>query len=761
MFPRGRLFLQLGGLVALLACPLRAADLPPELAAVRAKAEAGNAVAQYNLGLAYMQGRDIPADLPEAFVWLSLATENGSTGRALDTLVARLTPEQLETGRARLAARRNGKAAPANATAARPATATPPAAAPGEDAAGADKQHLTSELTRARLDAAQAREALRQQMQALTEARAAATEAIQTANSRASEVELLKETVTRLNAAQRTMRPAADFETLETQARAAAEKSAALAAELETTRAALAQARAASAEPSPASTAATQAAEARAASLAAELQSARSLLANATRALEEAQAAAKQAREESGVRAREIDTLRGEIARLEQAVHERPPAPDLTRLEAEKNAAHEQLSKLSAQAQRAADETAREAQLRAAAESKLAGLTQELEQERAARATAQRMNAQLVAENQGHDSVRAQLVAAQRENADLTAKLAAATQALEQRRAERDAATAAAQDSARALAAARERLAALEQEGVRATEKDRAALAASDAVHREATALSSRLEAANATLTQLRAELAAERERVAQLERDAAEKSDAAAKLAQSRAAELAAQLQSANDALAAARRERDAAAQSAAASARELGAARDRLAALERAPAPTPAAEMPAAPAIAAAENIDPAELATLKRQLADTETKLNAALRTYTLQREENARLAAELAAATSPRTAASPGPAEPSAPASTVSSRVTAPPTRPGAMTSPGSAAAPVVESATSPPPAAAPALAARTYTVVPGDTLTKISRRFYGTSDRWPEIYAANMGSFRNANVLRTGLVLKIP
>src|SRR4051812_18603461 len=60
-----------------------AADLP----ALRAKAERGNAIAQYNLGLAYMQGRQTNADLVEAFVWLTLAADTGSTGKALETLV--------------------------------------------------------------------------------------------------------------------------------------------------------------------------------------------------------------------------------------------------------------------------------------------------------------------------------------------------------------------------------------------------------------------------------------------------------------------------------------------------------------------------------------------------------------------------------------------------------------------------------------------------------------------------------------------------
>jgi TPR repeat protein len=78
-----------------------------EIAALRAKAEKGNGVAQYNLGLIYAQGRDdLPSDAVEAFVWLSLAAENGTTGKALESVIGKLTDEQLADSRRRLAYRR-------------------------------------------------------------------------------------------------------------------------------------------------------------------------------------------------------------------------------------------------------------------------------------------------------------------------------------------------------------------------------------------------------------------------------------------------------------------------------------------------------------------------------------------------------------------------------------------------------------------------------------------------------------------------------
>src|SRR5882724_2776017 len=80
---------------------------PAEVTSLRAKAEKGNGIAQYNLGLVYSQGReDLPADLVEAFVWLSLAAENGSTGKALDLVLNKITDGQMAEGRRRLAIRR-------------------------------------------------------------------------------------------------------------------------------------------------------------------------------------------------------------------------------------------------------------------------------------------------------------------------------------------------------------------------------------------------------------------------------------------------------------------------------------------------------------------------------------------------------------------------------------------------------------------------------------------------------------------------------
>ncbi len=74
-----------------------------DFTALRAKAEKGNGIAQYNVGLAYAEGRGIPADRIEAYVWLSLARENGARGRALDNLIASFDKASLEAAQQRLA----------------------------------------------------------------------------------------------------------------------------------------------------------------------------------------------------------------------------------------------------------------------------------------------------------------------------------------------------------------------------------------------------------------------------------------------------------------------------------------------------------------------------------------------------------------------------------------------------------------------------------------------------------------------------------
>ena len=61
-----------------------------------------------------------------------------------------------------------------------------------------------------------------------------------------------------------------------------------------------------------------------------------------------------------------------------------------------------------------------------------------------------------------------------------------------------------------------------------------------------------------------------------------------------------------------------------------------------------------------------------------------------------------------------------------------------------------------------PAAAPSRAARTHTVVRGETLYSLAARYYGKGSRWPEIVAANKDQLGGGDPkVKPGMVLKIP
>ncbi|MHC9083918.1 LysM peptidoglycan-binding domain-containing protein [Luteimonas sp. RIT-PG2_3] len=49
----------------------------------------------------------------------------------------------------------------------------------------------------------------------------------------------------------------------------------------------------------------------------------------------------------------------------------------------------------------------------------------------------------------------------------------------------------------------------------------------------------------------------------------------------------------------------------------------------------------------------------------------------------------------------------------------------------------------------------------YTVEKNDNLSKISKHFYGTANRWREIYDANRDQLDNPDIIQPGQVLKIP
>jgi uncharacterized protein YidB (DUF937 family) len=79
----------------------------------------------------------------------------------------------------------------------------------------------------------------------------------------------------------------------------------------------------------------------------------------------------------------------------------------------------------------------------------------------------------------------------------------------------------------------------------------------------------------------------------------------------------------------------------------------------------------------------------------------------------------------------------------------------PVRTGFTFQPATDAAPVEDAA------AAPTGGERTYTVVAGDSLSKIAKRLLGDANAWPRIFDANRDQIENANLIRPGQVLRIP
>ena len=67
-----------------------------------------------------------------------------------------------------------------------------------------------------------------------------------------------------------------------------------------------------------------------------------------------------------------------------------------------------------------------------------------------------------------------------------------------------------------------------------------------------------------------------------------------------------------------------------------------------------------------------------------------------------------------------------------------------------------------SSTAPAPApAGSATTGRTYTVVSGDSLSKIAKHQYGDATKWHAIYEANRDKIKNPDLIHPGQVLNIP
>jgi len=57
--------------------------------------------------------------------------------------------------------------------------------------------------------------------------------------------------------------------------------------------------------------------------------------------------------------------------------------------------------------------------------------------------------------------------------------------------------------------------------------------------------------------------------------------------------------------------------------------------------------------------------------------------------------------------------------------------------------------------------APPAGGQTYTVVKGDSLSKIAKRYYGDAQQWRRIYEANKDEIKNPDLIYPGQTFRIP
>lgn len=105
-----------------------------------------------------------------------------------------------------------------------------------------------------------------------------------------------------------------------------------------------------------------------------------------------------------------------------------------------------------------------------------------------------------------------------------------------------------------------------------------------------------------------------------------------------------------------------------------------------------------------------------------------------------------------APAPRPAATPAMVVAATPPPLPSEPTTEPEVRRAIAVTPAAEAAP----ADTPTPAAP-----RSHTVVSGDTLARIARKYYGNSGNWPKILEANKGTLEDPTKLKPGMVLVLP
>ena len=757
-------------LIAATALTLASAQQNQDLTALRAKAEKGNGLAQYNLGLAYAEGRGVPLDRLEAYVWLSLARENGARGAALDNLIASFDKGSLEMAQQRLADHKSAATGtiPSVATnsvatdpiptikttvAAKVVAAASTAVETGSvaqqiAALTADKKQLSEEVAKAW-----------KEIDALNAALGKAQQELRSASPKAATADLDK--------------LAARTKELETSLSSADGQKKVLTENLASTLAELAEAKAALAEQTKKAEQLT-AADAARLTPSAEMAATRNQLA-ATQAH-----TAALTDELAKVRASET-SLHDTIAQLEQDKAQLVARPDLTNkvreLEAALGDSNQKLADASGQLKNAATTASRVTELEAQAatlQSSLAAAQAQvntLQSAGAAKSTApaypdlsdkvRELEARLVAVNQQADSAVQTAVAASKQSvADLNAAGAQ-------------------------IARLKEQLA------------TKSAAPATPDLSGRVRELETQLSDAAALATNARQEAAS----LAKARDEALKNRGPAYPNLAGRVVELQTAL---------------------AESKRDLADAQNALHTAEQARAAAPAAPV----AVAPESGTPPPEVTDLQKRLADTEDKLATALKGYALlQREHDAQaetnakaneavtnernsLSTQVTALTAEVEQLKSGASGQVAAAQAETARVTESlaalqrstaqnstdltaarallhqlqgantvlanenyqlktKLTPGAAlasapTAPG--ATPSVTPSTPTPAPATPAAAqgaARTHVVAAGDTLFRISQRYYNTPNRWQEIYKANAAKLGTNGVLKVGSELTIP
>jgi len=56
---------------------------------------------------------------------------------------------------------------------------------------------------------------------------------------------------------------------------------------------------------------------------------------------------------------------------------------------------------------------------------------------------------------------------------------------------------------------------------------------------------------------------------------------------------------------------------------------------------------------------------------------------------------------------------------------------------------------------------PEPAEQTYTIVAGDSLSKIAKHFYGDANKWRQIFEANRDVIKDPDLIHPGHTIKIP